>query len=176
MLRQAVLVVASGLLLIGAALAVFMTVSRLQGYEVLAVQSNSMEPVFRRDDAVLTDTKHNDRLKPGQVASYRSLKNNQVIVSHRLLKLDTGSGTATTEGDALKGPDPTFPSYRLVGTVTAVLPHFGLLLRAFRQPVVLVIAVYLPALALIAGEARRLGAGFTMPAYRLLRSDRRERV
>lgn len=147
--------------------------ARLDGYELLSVQSNSMRPVMQRGDAVLVHTRDAD-VGIGDVVSYISPAHPDVVITHRVIGVDDTRGIIATKGDNTPLVDPPVPAWNIVGTVTWVAPEAGFMLNLLRHPVGLIAAVYLPALAIILSEVRRLsryyatGRQYTRPLhYRL---------
>lgn len=142
-----------------------LTIVHARGQQLLSVQTASMVPVFRPHDALLiVPTKPTD-LRVGQIISYRSPLNDRIIISHRLLAAHAGQ--LTTAGDATGSPDPIFSADRVVGRAVAVAPSLGFLLDWLHTPRGLILLVYLPALAIVAGELYMLLARSKLPAYRL---------
>jgi sortase B len=157
-----------GLFFSATLLGLALLVLRLVGYQVFAVQSASMAPLFRKGDAVAVRVGPGAPLHPGQVITYRSTFNPRVLVSHRLVSINPLTRQAITRGDALKQNDSAISQSQILGPVTAVLPHLGSLLDAIRRPYVFAAVVYLPALVLMAAEAGRLAAAFTYTHYKVL--------
>jgi signal peptidase I len=140
--------IAGGLLFIGAAFAIYSMALRLQGTEIVTVQTGSMVPTFSPGDALLVEKRAPRDVKPGQVISYRSLKDSKVIVSHRLVSVNH-AGELIAQGDALDSADPAFSADRLVGRASAVLPGFGRILSLIHSPIGLLTTIYIPASVLI---------------------------
>lgn len=130
---------------------VLLIVLRLGGYELLSVQSNSMAPTIRRGNAVLV---HMQRQQPvmGQVISYRSPVSNRVIVTHRVVAVDDRRGLLTTKGDNAERPDYAVPMANVLGRELMAIPLIGYALTLVDSPLGLLIAVYMPAAVIMAGE------------------------
>jgi signal peptidase len=132
--------------------------TRSQGLQIFSVQTGSMSPGIMPGDAVLV------RIQPvsithlyaGEIISYRSLKDPDAIVTHRLIHVNRSRSLLTTKGDALEQPDPVFPADRVVGVVVTSIPFAGHMFNFMRRPVGLILSVYVPAAILVAGEVRRL--------------------
>ena len=137
----------------------------LRGYRLLGVQTASMVPVFGPGDAIIVRPVAARDLRPGNIISYHSPLNPNLVISHLLARIDHHTGWLTTSGDALKTTDPAFPPRLLIGQAIAVAPNLGLLLNKLRQPLDLVLAVYLPAVVTIVTEARHLMLIYTQPFY-----------
>lgn len=136
------------------------------GQHLLSVQSASMVPTFQRGDALVVEPVQPGQLRAGDIISYRSNLDPSVIISHRLTKIDH-AGRLTTAGDALGAPDPPITPAQVIGRATAVAPKLGRLTDWLRKPLGLVLAVYLPALVVVASEIRRLIKHQDEPTYRL---------
>lgn len=138
---------------------------RVRGENLLSVQTASMAPSLKPGDAVIIRPAAWRELRPGDIVGYRSPRDPNLVISHRLIRVDRRTGQLITAGDALRAEDPAFSSTLLIGRATAVLPKFGLVLAALRQPPGLALALYLPAAAVIAAETRRLARVYARPFY-----------
>lgn len=134
-----------------------------QGYRLLSVQSDSMQPVFGRGDAVLLQRRDASALVPGDVVTFGAAGATGTPISHRVLAARPGG--LITKGDSLREQDQPVAFSRVQGRVIAVLPGFGKALEFMRSPVGLALLVYLPALLLIAVEIRRLLTHSSRPMY-----------
>ena len=142
-----------------------LTFIRLQGCQLLSVQTASMLPAVRPADVLVVAPVLPSRLHAGDIISYRNPRDPNVIISHRLTSIDRDTGWLTTEGDALHSPDPAFPPRLLIGRAAALVPRLGLLLDTLRQPLGLALAVYLPAALVISAEVHRLAQAYARPFY-----------
>jgi signal peptidase I len=158
---------ATGLLVLAVATAVAtaagLSALRLNGYQLLTVQSGSMAPVLKIGDAIITGTKPAPRL--GEIISYRSQQDSRVIISHRLVAIDHNQ--LITAGDVLGSKDPPIARSRVLGRVIVVLPGFGRLLNLIRQPWCQLSLIYIPAAGLLLNELNRLAKHFSRPRYQL---------
>ena len=140
--------------------------SRSQGLLIMSVQTGSMRPAIRPGDAVVVrQSSVLDTLKPGDIISYRSPRNSDVILTHRLVAVDTRTGLLTARGDAAAAADPPFGQDRVVGMVTRTVPLAGGVLDFVRQPYGLATAVYAPSIMLITWEIRRLMRSYASQHY-----------
>src|SRR4051812_744516 len=110
MLARTLKIMVLALLVTGAAA---LTGLHARGYRLLSVQTGSMMPAFRPDDALVVAPAAVHQLSPGQVISYRSPHDPAVIISHRLTSLKNGN--LITQGDAIGYPDPAVAPRLLVG-------------------------------------------------------------
>jgi signal peptidase I len=143
--------------------AVGLTWLHLHGEQLLAVQSDSMRPVFASGDAVFV--KRTNTFSAGQIMSFHDPAQPSVIVSHRIVGRDHGSfvlaGDAQPEVQQIIAPD------QAVGRVVAVAPGVGRVLNALHQPLVLAVFIYVPAMALIMSELGRLRKRLAPSGYQL---------
>lgn len=140
--------------------AMLVLAAKSQSYELLSVQSNSMRPLISRGDAVLVD--RGERLpRVGDIVSYVSPRNRQVVITHRVVAFDGRAGTFVAQGDNTQLADPQAPVRNIIGTVRYHVPVAGFLFDFFRKPYGLVLAVYLPAAGIVIAEVRRLGQHFS---------------
>jgi signal peptidase I len=134
--------------------------AKMCGYEVLSVQSDSMEPAIATGDAVLVE--RGLRLPhAGDVVSYTSVSNPRLVLTHRVIAMDGKRGTFIAQGDNTVSPDPEAPLRTIIGRVRYQVPYAGSVLDLFRHPAGLALAVYLPAAGIVASEARRLSQYFS---------------
>ena len=125
-----------------------------RGDQLLSVQTGSMIPTFYPGDAIVTNKTALQKLLVGDIVAYHNPVNSKVIVSHRLISVNYKTGKLITEGDALDLQDVPFPSYLVAGKVDKVIPHAGLLLDWLHKPIGLLVAVYVPAVLVMATEAK----------------------
>jgi signal peptidase I len=136
---------------------------RLHGEQLLAVQSDSMRPVFAGGDAVLV--KRTSTFRIGQIMSFHDPAQPSVIVSHRIVGRDHGSFVLA--GDAQPDVQQIIAPDQAVGRVVAVAPGVGRVLNALHQPLVLAVFIYAPAMVLVMSELSRLRNRLAPPGYRL---------
>lgn len=123
----------------------------LQGWRIFSVQTGSMIPVFWPGDAIIVRPLQPKDLRVGMVISYRTRHNPKVVISHRIVALQSGSNPLITEGDNATMIDMPVSQQQVIGKAVRVLPHYGRILEWFRSPGGLVCGVYVPA-ALIIGR------------------------
>lgn len=128
---------------------------RISGYELLSVQTDSMAPAIRAGEAVVVDAADRD-IKAGDIVSFTSQRNPEVVITHRVVSADWKRGTFIARGDSNDMTDRPVPLQGLRGTVHRDIPLAGYALDALRHPLGITLAVYVPALGIISAEARRL--------------------
>ena len=159
-----VLLVICIVIAVGASVALI--VLRLIGGQLLAVQSNSMHPVFAAGDALIVLPAHH--IQPGEIVSYHNPTGNNIVVSHRATATDESLGTITTKGDAQKQSSAVaIPASLVVGRVVGVVPGLGSVMNVVHKPIVLASLVYLPMALLLAREIEKVHRHFTRSSYRL---------
>lgn len=137
------------------------------GHRILSVQSGSMVPVFWPGEAVVTSPVPQPRsLRPGDVVSYRSPANANVIVSHRVIGVDAAHGVLMTRGDHVDRADLPVPYSAVIGRVVYIVPMAGRVIDFVHRPAGLAAVVYLPAVGLMIVEVRRLGRQLSVVRYR----------
>lgn len=112
------------------------------GYGVSVVMSGSMEPSISVNDLIIVQQRQS--YSAGDVVVYQS---GRLPIVHRILSID--GDAVTTKGDANNVPDEPFPLENIRGAVIAVIPSLGLLFRAIKTPVGIVLTL---ALALVLME------------------------
>ena len=138
-----------------------------RGEKLLSVQTASMVPTFRPGDALIVAPAAWQSLRVGEVISYASPRDPQVIISHRLVKMDKAKSLLTTAGDARQTPDPVFPATAVIGRVVAIAPGLGNLLNMLRIPWVMILVVFVPSAVLLYAELVRLMKYITKPLYQI---------
>lgn len=141
--------------------------ARSQGLLILSVQTGSMRPYIRPGDAVLVRQTPGtlDQLQQGDIINFRSHENPDVLITHRVVSVDYNRQLITARGDALDRDDPVITADRLVGRVERIVPLAGYGFDVFRHPAGLAAAVYMPSLALVAWEVRRLMVYYAAQRY-----------
>jgi signal peptidase I len=142
-------------------------VLHVRGEKLLSVQTASMVPTFRPGDALIVAPVSAKALHVGEVISYASPLDPRVVISHRLVRIETKPDRLTTAGDSLRVDDPTFSSAALAGKVVAIVPRLGTILNILRRPLVLALAVCIPAGIFLYAEYLRLLHFFMRPMYRI---------
>lgn len=120
---------------------------RFLGYQTSTMLTGSMAPLIKAGDVVVTVPTAVSALKTGDVITYKIPVEDQRVETHRIVELtrnDNGSTTVRTKGDANNGADPWQATIQ-GGTVdvhAATVPHLGTVIRALREPAVLMTLTY----------------------------------
>ena len=140
---------------------------RLNGSQLLIVQSASMVPALQKGDLLITDPIKDQRFVRGEIVSYRLATDPNVIVSHRLVDIDRSKHKLVTAGDALNSRDQPIAESQVIGRARYLLPGFGRFLSILRRPLVLAVVIYLPAVILLYIELVRVIRHLRTPRYQL---------
>jgi signal peptidase len=141
---------------------------RMPTIQVMSVQSNSMAPAIRRGDAVVFSQARKQDLKVGDIVSYRSPANQAVIITHRVVAVESNWGLLVTKGDNATRADKPIAANDVLGKVTTRIAYAGFALDFLRSPAGLIAAVYVPAGIIVLLELRRLVTYYAKPTYRLI--------
>lgn len=113
----------------------------IMGRDVMIVRSGSMSPSIETGDAVFirrSNKANNSRLRVGEIVSFRTTANPELVVTHRIVEVSsTAGGTTTygTRGDANRSTDDTRLSPdQVIGVVTGRVPRGGFVLFALQKP------------------------------------------
>ena len=123
---------------------------RLLGYEVLVVQSGSMEPNYHVGSLVYVKPVDAAELEAGDVITFEL--GGGVRGTHRIIEVldDNGSLSFRTKGDNNDEADanPVSPE-AIVGEVQFTIPHLGFLITFIQQPPGIYFAVSVAAVLLL---------------------------
>ncbi len=148
------------LLLMG--VGVGLVVLQMRGGKLLSIQSGSMEPMMSKGDMVAVTRTSMSQLAPGDIVTLTNPANTKQTITHRVVELrQAGVGAeamVVTKGDANIAHDVPVPERALVGQVHGHVPYAGFGLGFVRQPLGLLLLIYVPALAVIGVEIKRLAA------------------
>jgi signal peptidase len=151
-------ILALGALGIGALLVLLQT-ALIPGYEVLIVQSGSMEPAIWTGSVVVVRAQ--ERYFPGDIITFNTGGADQIPTTHRVLTdtLEAGQLAYQTQGDANDAPDPQPVSGEAVrGRVIFAIPVLGYLLDFARQPIGFALLIGVPALVIVFEEVSTIYA------------------
>lgn len=136
--------------------ALWLAAQYMFGLRLLAVQTGSMEPVFRPGDALIMQKAGLASIKVGQIVSYKSPRNPRELITHRVVAIDYQRQRFQTKGDRLSVADPPVRAGLLVGKVINILPGLGGVLTWLHSWPALVLCVYIPGIAIGLSELLRL--------------------
>lgn len=130
----------------------------LSGGKLLSVQSGSMVPAYNKGDLVVTTRVPDSRFAVGDVVTFISPIHKNQTITHRIVELPSANnkGQYVTKGDANHSVDPLLEASSIVGRVDLGIPYVGYFMDFIRQPLGLLLLIYLPALMIIISELRLL--------------------
>lgn len=140
-----------------------------RGGRIMSVQTGSMAPTVRPGDGLVILPASFNQLKSGDVVSYHSGQDPNVVISHRIVSVNRAHGTIITRGDNLSQPDSTVYRHQIIGRAIAVAPQYGRAAQALRTPQGLAVGLYLPALVFVAIELWLYASGESAQVYRFER-------
>jgi len=141
----------SVLLVIVVVCAVFTFLAPHFGWRVDAVLSGSMEPALKVGSIEVTKPVSTNDIQAGNIITFRSPGNPQLIVSHRVVAI-TSEGFVT-KGDANRDNDePVVPPQNVLGKVVFHIPYVGYVIWVVRKPIGFMLALVVPAAVLIIME------------------------
>ena len=131
-------------------------VPRAMGLHPEVVLTGSMEPRLPVGTVTFVHSLQPESARVGDVVTYRSPKNNSILITHRVVGfLDDGRGNRTfliTKGDANPAEDNPVPIGNVVGEVKYTIPHAGAVARRVSSRLGFVVLVLGPAMYLVAAE------------------------
>jgi signal peptidase len=138
---------------------------------LMVVLSGSMEPIMMPGDMVVVVPVTPDKVVVGDVISFHAIsENEQVIVTHRVVAMDSTKGLVNTKGDNNNVMDLKPVKYDdIMGKAVSIIPLLGYLVTMQRQ--LLVFLVFIPSALVIFSEVRTMMAN----PVRLLRQEREQR-
>jgi signal peptidase I len=132
----------------------------MAGYKLMTVLSGSMEPAIHVGDVIIARTASPaDEIREGDVITYRTRENPNMLITHRVISITKTAGRTTylTKGDNNPGADTAgVTPDQLVAMYRWRLPYFGYLVQFIRKPLGIVLFVILPGLYLIGMELRKM--------------------
>lgn len=146
-------------------------VARARGGQLLSVQSGSMVPILHKGDLVSVKNVPAQQLHVGDVITFVNPKNKSQTITHRIVSLSPQTGQLTTKGDANLAADDAIPYNAVVGKAGVNLPKLGYAVDFIKKPLGLALIIYLPALAIVVVELKRLAAhyrsqeSYVLPGY-----------
>jgi len=106
-------------------LIIILLVSGIFGYQMIAIASNSMTPVYEKGDAIIYEKVDTNDIEEGDIIVFEK---NKILVSHRVIKIkeDSTKRYFYTKGDANNAPDNDYTNEEDVrGVVKRVVKYIG---------------------------------------------------
>ncbi len=132
-----------------------LAIAELKGVKFMTIKSGSMGPKLHKSDLVVV-TPLVDWPRVGEIVSFSSRVTSGELVTHRVERVDTVHGYIVTKGDNLELTDPPLRRQQIIGKVVWHSSIAGQVEEKLRQPMGLVIAIYLPGIVIIVLELKRL--------------------
>jgi signal peptidase I len=127
-------------------LAGFIVVLTLTQTKAYTVQSGSMSPALKINDAVFVRPANAEELRAGDIITVNTPDGSRSF-THRITRIDTQKALVYTKGDANKGEDPMPADMSLVaGRVWFTIPYIGLISAAVQSRMFLITLAILAAL------------------------------
>ena len=104
------------------------------GNSVFEVQTGSMEPEISAGDWIIV--KYEKNIELNDIVTF---EHKGQYITHRVI--EAYNGTYVTKGDANSAKDQPISKDKIIGKVTKVLPHFGILRRTIFNPIVLMFLI-----------------------------------
>ena len=104
------------------------------GNSVFEVQTGSMEPKISAGDWIIV--KYDKNIELNDIVTF---EHKGQYITHRVI--ESYNGTYVTKGDANSAKDAPISKDKIIGKVTKVLPHFGILRKTIFNPIVLMFLI-----------------------------------
>ena len=104
------------------------------GNSVFEVQTGSMEPEISTGDWIIV--KYDKNIELNDIVTF---EHKGQYITHRVI--ESYNGTYVTKGDANSAKDAPISKDKIIGKVTKVLPHFGILRKTIFNPIVLMFLI-----------------------------------
>ena len=129
---------------------------QVKGVRYYSVQSDSMKPTLMVGDLVIAKKTTPNYINSGDIVSFVSSANSNIVVTHRVVSADHVNRLITTRGDNIVSPDTPIDYPSVVGKEVVSIPYLGYVLDALRRPIGLILMVYIPMILLAIAEIRIL--------------------
>ena len=103
------------------------TIPKLLGFQIYAVLSGSMEPSYPVGSIIYVQKAEADQIQTGDVISFYLPEEADVVMTHRIIQINTEAEEFITKGDAnaVEDEDPVAFDY-LIGKPVLCIPKFAL--------------------------------------------------
>lgn len=126
-------------------------------YQLLIVQSGSMEPAIKTGSIVVV--KPASKYQTGDVITFGQMSKTKIPTTHRIIDSRQQNGTLlyTTKGDANEGKDASeVPARQIIGKVLFDIPFLGYALATAKKPAGFAVLIIIPALILLFDEVKNI--------------------
>ncbi len=130
------------------------------GMMLMVVLSGSMTPLMLPGDVIIVAPADPDHVEIGDVIVFQYPgRDERMVITHRVIGIDTDTGLYSTKGDANDAPDSfSISKDDIIGRPVFLIPFIGFASEMKRQ--VILLMVILPSLMLTLLETRKLTRGF----------------
>lgn len=147
--------VIAGLLFIVFSL-ILTTIGPIREWQFLRVLSGSMEPTIKTGSIILIKKIDPNQLKEGDIITYSSLDNPNILVTHRLVSIketEAGQVKFLAKGDANEVQDSReIDPASVKGKLVFTIPFLGYISIWVRKPLGFILMIVLPAVLIILSE------------------------
>ncbi len=151
------------LVLLLAATVAVLAAPHFTGWRYGILRSGSMSPAMPAGAAIVVAPAAAGDVQPGDVITFRSATNKDLLVTHRVYALaqdDAGRPAFVSKGDANNHPDDALVTAdRLMGTVVFDLPEVGKIVQKLHTRTAFLVLIALPTALILALEMRELTEG-----------------
>jgi signal peptidase I len=144
--------------------------TKVNGAQLLSVQSGSMVPAINKGDLVTVTRVPASQLAVGDIITFKNPQNQKQTVTHRVVQLPSArtNGKILTKGDANSIIDAPVSPRSVLGKSDYRVPFAGYAVDFVRQPIGLLLVIYIPAMMVVWEEMKRLAQYYrTQQIYRL---------
>lgn len=158
----------------------WLVVLQASGGRLLSVQSGSMRPDILKGDLVVVTGIPTSQLAIGDVVTFANPTNNKQTITHRIIAMqsDNTSSRIITKGDANEVADNPIAPSMVIGKLQYHVPYAGFVLDFVKQPMGLLLFIYIPAFAVVLSEIKRLSKQYgrhnvlyVLPGYTRIKSS-----
>jgi len=130
-----------------------------RGMMLMVVLSGSMTPLMLPGDVIVVAPVETEQIEVGDIVVFQYPdQDERMVITHRIIGIDTETGLYSTRGDANNAPDRFFISRNdIIGRPVFLIPFVGFATEMKKQ--VILLMVILPSLLLTLLEARKLTRG-----------------
>ena len=104
---------------------IILLVSGIFKYQIVAIASNSMKPIYEKGDAVIIEKKNPNKIKEQDILVF---KKNNTYITHRVIEIikNENNYNFITKGDNNKELDKyKVPENEVIGTVKYIIKYLG---------------------------------------------------
>ncbi len=145
-------------LLIVISSALLFVTAKLHGDQILTIQTGSMAPTLHRGDVVVVQKELPSKIRRGDVITFTDPGNPRLTLTHRVVNTPAiwRKDEFQTKGDANSLADMPIQPNAILGKVRYSVPEIGSIFNFVRQPLGLIILVYIPSMLIVVSELRRV--------------------